>query len=97
MTDADKILNEMSKVRLREQQHQKYDAEHLAKCEYVDYYMWCKINDYECNDKNFKKYIQKTNKDVSFWIKKKMFEMYFNYVFEFDTNNSSWKSYKKAI
>ena len=74
MTDADKLLNEMSKVRLKEQQWLKYNPDYKAKNEYASYYAWCRANDYECNEANFKIYLAKENKDISFWIKKRLFE-----------------------
>ena len=97
MTDADKILNEMSKVRLKEQQHQKYDLDYQSKGEYASYYAWCRANDYDCNDSNFKIYVKKEHKDISFWIKKRIFELYFNYEFVFDYDKGCWSSIKKAI
>lgn len=97
MTGAEKILKELSEERLKYDCFQKHDIDYLAKGEYASYYAWCRANGYDCNDINFKIYIRKEHKDISFWIKKRIFELYFNYEFVFDHNKLCWNSIKKAI
>lgn len=94
--DINELLNDMAKERYERQKHEFNSLEYKVRTEYAYYFAWCMANNCHCDDTNFKKYCIEEKKDIQFYIKKKLFEMYFNYVFEYDNANQKWKS-KKII
>ena len=64
--------------------------------EYSMFCCWCYAFNKEENEHNFKEYLEKENKNLNFWIKKRIAEMFFDYEFEFDYNTMKWKSHKKS-
>lgn len=82
--------------RIKEEYRQRHDINNIASLEYNLFCAWCcAYKDAQFTEQNFKEYAKK-EKDLNFWIKKKIFELFFGYEFEFDYNNNKWSCKKTA-
>ena len=89
-TEFYKLLEECHKDRLRDEYYDKFNIDKIAKLEYAQFCIWCRIfKNYQYTEHNFKEYV-KTEKELSFWVKKKIAEMFFGYVYEFDYDTKKW-------
>lgn len=88
MNNFEKIANLCHNDRVQAEQTKKHDLNHKAKIEHSLYCIWCRINNKEPNEQYFKEYVESEQRDVSFWVKKRIFELYFNYEFKYD--NDKW-------
>lgn len=94
MNENYKILEECHNDRIKEQERLKHDINYQAKLEYSLFCAWCNAyKNAQYNEQNFKEYL-KTEKELSFWIKKNIAEMYFGYEYNFDNNTMSWSCKK---
>lgn len=98
MNEFYKILKECSKDRLKEHQHQQNDINNQAATEFSLFKAWCRAyKNSEFTEKNFKEYSSNVKPNLSFWIKKKIFEMYYNYTFDYDYQYQKWICIKQSI
>ena len=89
-----KLLEECHNDRIKEQERLKHDINYQSKLEYSLFCAWCNaFKNAQYNEQNFQQYL-KTEKKLSFWIKKKIAETYFNYEYKFDYNNMKWNCKK---
>ncbi len=96
-TDIYTLLNECAKDRLKEQERLRHDINHIAKLEYSLFCAWCNaFKNAQYNEQNFKEYAR-TEKELSFWVKKKIAEMFFDYIYEFDHDTNKWHCKKLKI
>ena len=85
MNENYKILEECHNDRIKEQERLKHDINYQAKLEYSLFCAWCNaFKNAQYTEQNFKEYV-KTKKELSFWVKKKIAETYFDYAFTFDS------------
>lgn len=85
------IAEQCHKDRIKKQ---KTDINNIAKLEYNLFCAWCRAyKDAQFTEHNFKQYV-KTERDLNFWVKKKIAEMYFGYTYKFDYNTNKWKCIK---
>lgn len=85
MNENYKILEECHNDRIKEQERLKHDINYQAQLEYSLFCAWCNAyKEKQYTEQNFRQYL-KTEKKLSFWIKKKIAETYFDYAFAFDS------------
>lgn len=85
MNENYKILEECHNDRIKEQERLKHDINYQAQLEYSLFCAWCNAyKNAQYTEQNFRQYL-KTEKKLSFWIKKKIAETYFGYAFTFDS------------
>ena len=93
-TELYKLLEECHKDRLKEQERLRHDINHIAKLEYSLFCAWCNAyKEGQYTEQNFRQYL-KTEKELSFWVKKKIAEMFFGYIYDFDYNTKKWSCKK---
>lgn len=69
--------------------------------EYALFSIYCRINEIEPTENNFKKYIKNENKTFDFWENNYIYETYFGYEFSYEYINENseltvkWHSIKK--
>lgn len=96
-TDIYTLLNDCAKDRLKEQERLRHDINHIAKLEYSLFCAWCNaFKNAQYTEQNFKEYV-KTEKELSFWVKKKIAEIFFGYIYEFDHDTNKWHCKKLKI
>ncbi len=92
MDDFYEIAEQCHKDRISEQ---ITNINNVSELEYSLFCVWCRAcKNAQFTEQNFKEYV-KTEKELSFWIKKRIFELFFNYEFNFDYNSNKWKFIKK--
>ena len=92
MDDFYEIAEQCHKDRISKQ---RTNINNVAELEYSLFCVWCRAYKHaQFTEQNFKEYV-KTEKELSFWIKKRIFELFFNYEFNFDYNSNKWKFIKK--
>ena len=92
MDDFYEIAEQCHKDRISEQ---RTNINNVAELEYSLFCVWCRAyKNAQFTEQNFKEYV-KNEKELSFWIKKRIFELFFNYEFNFDYNSNKWKFIKK--
>ena len=85
-----KLLEECHNDIIKEQERLKHDINYQSKLEYSLFCAWCNAyKEGQYTEQNFRQYL-KTEKKLSFWIKKKIAEMFFGYVYEFDYDTKKW-------
>lgn len=90
MDDFYEIAEQCHKDRLRDEYYDKFNIDKIAKLEYSKFCVWCRVfKNAQYTEHNFKEYV-KTEKELSFWVKKKIAEMFFGYVYEFDYDTKKW-------
>lgn len=69
----------------------------ISKCdyEYALFSIWCRMNEKQPTEENFKDYIKAENKSFDFWQNKYIYETYFNYEFCYDYETKKWHCNKK--
>lgn len=88
------IAEKCYKDRILEQEKLKNDISYVARLEYSLFCVWCNaFRNCQYSETNFKYYVRNI-KNLSFWIKKKIAEMYFGYVYEFDYDTKKWNCTK---
>lgn len=86
------IAEQCHKDRIREQRN---DINNIAKLEYSLFCIWCRaFKNSDFSEQNFKQYV-KTERDLNFWVKKRIFELFFNYEFNFNHDSNKWQYHKK--
>lgn len=60
--------------------------------EYSLYRCWCRSKNYKFNDNSFKIYAREKN--MNFWIKKKIAETYLGHKFEYNHELNKWEAAK---
>lgn len=96
MNENYKILEECHNDRIKEQERLKNDINYQAKLEYSLFCVWCNAyKNKQYTEQNFRQYL-KTEKELSFWIKKKIAETYFGYKYNYNykTMNLTCKKIK---
>ena len=89
-TEFYKLLEECHKDRMRERERLRHDINYQARLEYSVFCAWCNaFKNAQYTEQNFKKYV-KTEKELSFWVKKKIAEMFFGYIYWFDYDTKKW-------
>ena len=85
-----KIAEECHKDRIRERERLRHDINYQARLEYSLFCAWCNaFKNAQYTERNFKEYV-KTEKELSFWVKKKIAEMFFDYEYSFDYETKKW-------
>lgn len=85
-----KLLEECHNDRIKELELLKHDINYQSKLEYSLFCAWCNaFKNAQYTEHNFKEYV-KTEKELSFWVKKKIAEMFFGYIYEFDHDTNKW-------
>ena len=87
----EQCYQERKAIELQRINSYKYNCDY----EYALFSIWCRINDIEPTENNFKIYIKENNKNFNFWESKYIYETYFNYEFNYDFNNNKWHCNKK--
>ena len=91
MDDFYEIAEQCHKDRIREQ---RTNINKIAELEYSSFCVWCRAyKNAQFTEQNFKEYV-KTEKDLNFWIKKRIAELFFGYTFSFDHNKMKWIKFK---
>lgn len=93
MDDFYEIAELCHEDRVRRYEQETNSPEYKAKIEYTMFEIWCRLNKKENNEKNFKEYA-KDKPCLDFWLKKLIFEMFFNYKFTFNYDTKKWKAEK---
>ena len=84
--------------RVNAEQDKLKNLDNQASVLYNTFCIWCRINGKKALEKYFKEYLSTKDKEVDFWLKKKVFEKYFGYTFEYDYDKKKWISKKnKAV
>lgn len=58
--------------------------------EYALFSIYCRMNEIEPTEYNFKKYIKTENKNFDFWENKYIYETYFGYEFSYEYINNKY-------
>lgn len=88
--DFYELANEVHKDRIKEEQNQRNNLNYQANLEYNLFCVWCRaFKKAQFTEQNFKEYVR-TEKDLNFWVKKKIFELFFGYEFEFNYYSNKW-------
>ena len=91
MDDFYEIAEQCHKDRIKKQ---KTDINNIAELEYNLFCAWCRaFKNSDFSEQNFKQYV-KTERDLNFWLKKLIFELFFNYEFNFNYDTKKWKAEK---
>lgn len=93
MRDFYEVAKLCHEDRTRAYRHKINSMEYKGKIEYSMFKIWCKLNKKHENEKSFKEYA-KDNQHLDFWIKKFIFEIFFNYRFTFNQESKKWKAEK---
>ena len=88
-----KLATKCHEARVKEEQSKIQNLKLQAEQTYSIFCIWCRINNKEPNESSFKDFC-KQKEDVSFWVKKKLFELYFNYEFVYNYDTNKWVSIK---
>ena len=85
------LLKECSKDRFKEQGILKREVDYISNIEYSLFCAWCNaFKDSLYTESNFEEYLN-TEKELPFWIKKRIYENFFRYKYEFDYESNHWK------
>lgn len=90
MLDVDELLNKCTSERLFEKRSKEHSLAYQAELVFCDFRRWCFKKHVQESESNFKQYMSELNQDINFWIKKKIFEVYFNYIFTWDYDKVRW-------
>ena len=93
MQDFYQLARICNKERLEENYKEKNNPKYKAITEYSMFEIWCRINEKQVNEESFNQYA-KEQPGLDFWLKKLIFEMFFNYKFTFNYDTEKWKAEK---
>lgn len=86
-----KIAKEIHKERVFEEKMKNENINNQLDYLYSYFSIWCRVNKKNNNDfHNFKLFINDTNQELSFWIKKMFFEKFFNFEFFYNYEEKKW-------
>ena len=98
MSDFEQLVQNIHEYNLNKEYAIKESLEYKSKVEFTNFSVWCIINELQPTEANFKTYLNQNNKEIDFWIKKCIFENYFNYEFTYDYDTNKWSAkHKDAI
>ena len=91
MEDFYKIAEDTRNERLYYEAIKKQGLDYKAKLEYSLFCAWCRaFKNSEFTEKNFKTYQIKEKKNINFYVKKRIAELYFGYSSTYDDKTSKW-------
>lgn len=91
-----KKWQEIKAVQINMEKMKKENINNQVNYLYSYFSIWCRINKKNNNDfHNFKLFINDTNQEINFWIKKKFFEKFFNFEFFYNYEEEKW-FYKRS-
>lgn len=88
------IANKVHNDRILKEYNDSIKIDTIINKEYSMFCCWCYAFGKEENEKSFKEYLAKENKNLNFWIKKRIAELFFEYNFIYDDQGKKWKAYK---
>lgn len=89
------IARQVHEERVRDEYWERNSIDYKAKTVMTDFRIWCRINEKDCDDENiFKEYLKAENPEVNFWVRKRIAEVYWNYVYTFDYQKQKWNAVK---
>lgn len=80
------MIEQCHKERMFKEWLNKTSFKNRCETEYALFSVWCRINEIEPTENNFKIYVKENSKDFNFWESKYIYETYFNYKFNYENN-----------
>ena len=88
------IATECHEDRIMKEKNLQYDLDRKARFEFSSFRIWCRVyKNSEFSEQNFKEYVSKI-KNIDFWTKKKIAELFFGYTYTYDSQTDKWTCHK---
>lgn len=92
--EFEELAREVQNDRLEEERKQSEDIENRTRIIYSNFCIWCRVRDKYATEQEMNNFLGEEYPDLPFYLKKRLFEKYFSYVFSFDYNKSKWQCKK---
>lgn len=87
-----KIALQVHKERKKQELWDEYDLDNITRKEYAKFCVWSRaFNNGDFSEKSLKKYQKSEHTNFSFWLKKRMAEMFYGYEFEYNYQTKKWE------